>query len=408
MNQLEKCPHPFLKERETRLLREKLQKEMKKYGLGYLLLAKESNVFYATGYDPLVGTALAVVPAEGPVHLVISTLESADAYAATNEVEVHEFLSWVFIDDGSEQSRRDKGDVMDPDAPFKLAADIIRKAPIDGAVGIEMGSVSLHMYELLKAELPKAHLVDGSSAVRDARIIKTPWEVKMLRLAAQQLDTAWKHVAADIKPGMPAWKLDALFVHYASMLNLEHGTMSRMQRFIPAVGPYYGLSGVPRGYVLKKGDVVKFDVGFAYFGYHSDIARTLAVGGDCEDKVQELFDVLYRANRIGVQMLKPGVFMRDIYQTVREEVEKSSILPRYPRGHVGHSIGCGDGPEEYPTISPTSTYTLQENMVVCLETPYSGTGNAPVHGGFNLEDTHWITEKGHESFTEMPDSLFWY
>ena len=39
--------------------------------------------------------------------------------------------------------------------------------------------------------------------------------------------------------------------------------------------------------------------------------------------------------------------------------------------------------------------------------PYSGTGNAPVVGGFNLEDTHAITADGHESFTENPDNIFW-
>lgn len=67
----------------------------------------------------------------------------------------------------------------------------------------------------------------------------------------------------------------------------------------------------------------------------------------------------------------------------------------------------GVGPEEYPTIAPGTDYILEPNMVVCLETPYSGTGNAPVQGGFNLEDTHVITADGHESFTEMPDNIFW-
>ena len=92
---------------------------------------------------------------------------------------------------------------------------------------------------------------------------------------------------------------------------------------------------------------------------------------------------------------------------IREEVEKSRLVPKYPRGHMGHSIGCGVGPEEYPTIAPGTDYVLEPNMVVCLETPYSGTGGAPVHGGFNLEDTHLITANGHDSFTTMPDNIFW-
>ena len=30
-----------------------------------------------------------------------------------------------------------------------------------------------------------------------------------------------------------------------------------------------------------------------------------------------------------------------------------------------------------------------------------------VKGGFNLEDTHVITADGHDSFTVMPDNIFW-
>ena len=34
-------------------------------------------------------------------------------------------------------------------------------------------------------------------------------------------------------------------------------------------------------------------------------------------------------------------------------------------------------------------------------------GQAPVTGGFNLEDTHVITADGHDSFTTMSDNIFW-
>lgn len=406
-NKLEKCLHPLLAKRESTVLREKLQTQMKKRGLGYLLLTEPANVFYATGYMPLVGSAYAVVPAEGPVHLLISTLESADAYASTVDVDVREFMSWVFIDNGTPESRRDKGDVMDPDAPVKMALDIIQNIPMDGKVGIEAGHVSHHLYSALMAALPDGMVTDGSIAVRDARIVKTPWEIDMLRLAAQQLDLAWKHMAVDIKPGMPAWKLDAMFIYYSGMLNLEHGAMSRNSCFIPAAGPYFGLCGMPRGYILKEGDVIKFDVGFKYLGYNSDIARTFAVGGTASDAVIEVYETLYHANRLGTRMLGPGVPMAEIYNAVRADVEKSRLLPQYPRGHVGHSIGCGEGAEEYPTLAPKTTHILEPGMVVCLETPYSATGGAPVQGGFNLEDTHVITENGVESFTEMPDNIFW-
>ena len=88
------------------------------------------------------------------------------------------------------------------------------------------------------------------------------------------------------------------------------------------------------------------------------------------DEVLEIYDTLYKANRMGVEMLKPGTPMKDIYNAIREQVEQSRLIPKYPRGHMGHSIGSGVGPEEYPTIAPGTDYVLEENMVLCLETPY--------------------------------------
>ena len=407
VNKLEKCLHPMLAKRDQNWFCRRIQAEMKRQGLGYLILQTPCNVFYSTGYMPLVGSSAAVVPAEGDVHLIISTLESADAYASTQNVDVREFMSWEFIDNGTEASRRDKGDVMDPDAIVHMCLDLIQNTPMDGRVGIEMGSVGHQFFTKLTGTLPEGMVVDGSTITRNCRVVKCQWEIDMLRLAAQEADKAWSAMIPNIKPGMPAWKLDAMFAYEAGKLNLEHGTASRGHSFIPAAGPYFGLCGMPRGYILQAGDVIKFDVGFQYLGYWSDIARTFAVGGTAPDEVLEIYDTLYHANRLGVSMLKPGVPMRDIYSAIREDVEKSRLIPQYPRGHMGHSIGSGWGPEEFPTISPSADYVLEPNMVVCLETPYSATGGAPAKGGFNLEDTHLITADGHESFTTVPDNIFW-
>lgn len=146
VNKLEKCLHPMLAKRDQKWFCHKIQAEMQKQGLGYLILQAPYNVFYATGYTSLVGSSAAVIPAEGDVHLLISTLESADAYASTQDVDVREFMSWVFIDNGTEESRRDKGDVMDPDAIIHICLDLIKNTPMDGKVGIEMGSVTHHFY----------------------------------------------------------------------------------------------------------------------------------------------------------------------------------------------------------------------------------------------------------------------
>ncbi len=408
MYTFDKCLPPLLAHRDHKTMIGRIQSAMKNAGLEYMILTHVQDTFYATGYMPLMPSAVSVVPAEGNAVLIVSTLESEAAASLTPEdVEVREVRSWVFIDDGTPASRTEKGTIIDPNGAAGVILDILLRKPLQGKIGINLGIVSKHLWDKLTEKIPSNRFEDCAQLLLDVRILKTPWEIDMLRLAAQQAEKVYKLVADDIKPGMPAWKVDALYVYHSAKLNLQHGALSRRHVFLTSQGTYYGLSGMPRGYILQKGDVVKLDSGFRYMEHTSDIARTIAVGGEASDEVQEVYNILYKAYRVGVDMLAPGVKFKDLYWAVRNEVEKSSFIPCYPRGNMGHSIGCGHHAEEYPTISQDREICFQPGMVVCVETPYSAIGGAPVHGGFNIEDTFAITEDGYEAFTTAPDNIFW-
>ena len=83
------------------------------------------------------------------------------------------------------------------------------------------------------------------------------------------------------------------------------------------------------------------------------------------------------------------------------------LLTHYPRGNVGHSIGVGCAVSEAPLFTKDNDMILEENMVVTLETPYSGTGDALVCGGYNIEDCYLIQKDGAVQFTFAPDCLKW-
>ena len=404
----EKCLPPLLAQRDHKTMIGRIQAAMKQEGFEYIILTHVQDTFYATGYMPLMPSAVSLVPAEGNAVLIVSTLESEAAACLTpEEVEVREVRSWVFVDDGTEASRSEKGTIIDPDGAAGVLLDILTRKPLQGKIGLNRGIVGKRLWDRLTERLPACVFADCAQMLLDVRILKTPWEIDMLRLAAQEAEQVYRMIADEIKPGMPAWKIDAMYVYFSAQRNLSHGAMSRRHVFLTSQGVYYGLSGMPRGYILRKGDVVKLDSGFRYMEHTSDIARTIAVGGEASDQVQEVYHTLYKGYRAGLELLKPGVRFRDLYWAIRREVEKSPLIPSYPRGNMGHSIGCGHHAEEYPTISRDREIRFQPGMVVCVETPYSAVGQAPVHGGFNIEDTFLVTENGYEAFTTAPDNIFW-
>ena len=79
MYTFDKCLPPLLAQRDHKTMIGRIQSAMKNAGLEYMILTHVQDTFYATGYMPLMPSAVSVVPAEGNAVLIVSTLESEAA-----------------------------------------------------------------------------------------------------------------------------------------------------------------------------------------------------------------------------------------------------------------------------------------------------------------------------------------
>lgn len=403
-----KCIHRLLKGREQELIQQKIQRAMAKEGADYLLLVRCDNIFYATGfrsnfayqYGNMVGDTIAVVPRQGRITLIVNNLEEDNAQTTTEGIAVKAYLSGAFIDDGSVLSRSDK--TTDIYAALKLAMGMIFRSEKHPVIATEMMFLSHGLWTELQQY--DAELINAESIIMSARRIKTAWEIETLASAVRLTEKAWNLVAADLKEGMNAIEINRRFKKYTWENDPDCAVSD--DQFIPAVGKFIGLGTIPRDYKLQNGDVIKFDAGFRYCGYTSDIARTLGIGR-VSDKAERIYDILYRANRTGASMLKPGVKFSEVYQAVRNQVEQSELIPYYPRGNVGHAIGVSTQICETPMFTKNNDEILEPGMVLTLETPYSGWKDAPVNAGYNIEDCYVITETGCIQFTTAPSTIYW-
>ena len=135
-------------------------------------------------------------------------------------------------------------------------------------------------------------------------------------------------------------------------------------------------------------------------GYGADIGRTYVVGKTLAPVRAAIYETLWAAYDIGLEMLGPGVMPGDMFSRMMERIRKD--IPPYNRSHFGHSSGCVQG-EEYPFIATSNPKPFAPGMVFCMETPYYSVNNS----SFNIEDTFLITENGYERFTTASRSLFW-
>jgi len=407
--------HPLAAKRPHKDIMGRLQGIMKKEGFDALILLTPENILYSTGYYskfayapgiPAGAQTAAVIPATGKAHLIVSLYEKDDAPRQTIDVEYESVAGFVFVDDGTAESHQERDAVLDPTLTIKSAVKIAQDLAPKGKIGLETGLLLAGFKDYIYSQIDGKRIADCSSVMYESRLIKFPWEVDMLRLAAQHAERFMARTARELQPGMNAMVFDKL-IQIAAWEEDRENSMSA-PAYQTGIGPYWGIGLAPRNYVIQEGDVARIDGGGQHLGYISDISRTWVVGGSKPSQAHvDTYDALYAGFAKGLEMLGPGVKMKDLYAAIRAEVEKSSVIPKYPRGHMGHCISVAPTAEDVPKISQNEEAVFQPGMCISMECSYMAAEGAPAPGPYNIEDSFLITEDGYERFTMAPDSIFW-
>ena len=160
-----------------------------------------------------------------------------------------------------------------------------------------------------------------------------------MRESCHLLEKVHDELAKAIRPGISTWEINHLgeemirsfgctpnFLHYngypASICvsvndEVVHGIPSKKR-------------------ILREGDIVSLDAGLIYKGYHSDAARTHAVG-EISPEAQKLIDVTRQSFFEGIKLEVPGNHLFDISEAIQKYVESNGYS--VVRDLVGHGIG---------------------------------------------------------------------
>ena len=76
----------------------------------------------------------------------------------------------------------------------------------------------------------------------------------------------------------------------------------------------------PDDTVLKRGDVVLFDIGGRRCNYCSDMTRTF-FWGEPDEETTRIYDIVRRANEAAEALIAPGVRMCDLDRAARDVIE---------------------------------------------------------------------------------------
>lgn len=169
--------------------------------------------------------------------------------------------------------------------------------------------------------------------------IKSAREIELMREAGRILAKVHEELGAAIKPGISTLDIDRL----GERLIRSYGC-------VPSFKNYNGypasicvsvndevVHGIPnKNHIIREGDIVSLDAGVIWHGYHSDAARTHAVG-KVSPEAEKLIEVTRESFFQGIKYAKAGNHLGEISSAIQAYAE--SFGYGVVRDLVGHGIG---------------------------------------------------------------------
>jgi Xaa-Pro aminopeptidase len=262
-------------------------------------------------------------------------------------------------------------------------------------LGVEARHVTLALHDSLReAAGERIELVPAGPFVEELRAVKDDAEVTALRTACRITDEAFESVFPQLRPGVTEREI-AWQIHMAMR---ELGASGPAFDSIVGFGPHSAIPHhQPTDRPLADGDLVKFDFGACFGGYHADMTRTGVLGHAADwqrDLHAEVLDVQARSRASCVVGAVP------------QQLDTAAAAAIEAAGHsVAHGLGHGVGLEihEEPFLTPESAAPpLVAANVVTIEPGIY----LPGRGGVRIEDTMLVAEAGAEPLTTSPRDLF--
>jgi Xaa-Pro dipeptidase len=286
------------------------------------------------------------------------------------------------------------------ESPYALVAAGLRDRGVaSGTLGIEETTKHVWSDSIAKAA-PQLKLTSATPVVAGCRMIKTPHEIELMRLASKATLAVYAAVYKALTPGMTQNTVSAMIAEAYRKVGFP-GEASVQ------AGEYTALPhGSIQPQTIKEGTIIMIDDGCTVEGYQSDITRTFVLGR-ASDKMKRVFDIVHQAQSAALTAARPGVALDSIDAAARKVITDAGYGPgfKYFSHRVGHGIGM-DG-HEWPYLVKNNMFGWEPTISAQPHMTFSDEPGVYIRGefGVRLEDDMHITENGAELFTPQSPSL---
>jgi len=273
-------------------------------------------------------------------------------------------------------------------------------------IGIEGDHMTLAAKAACEAMLGCADLVDIAPATMQARMLKSPEEITLIRDGARVADVGGAAIHAAIGEGAceidvamagrdameaeiarahPDAEYRDTWVWFQSGLNTDgaHNPVTKRQ--------------------LQRGDILSLNTFPMISGYYTALERTLFLG-EPDDASLKLWQANVAAHDLGLSLIKPGATCSGITAEINRFFADQGLLQHRSFGY-GHSFGILShyyGREAGLELREDIDTVLEPGMVVSMEPMIWIPEGMPGAGGYREHDILVVGDAGAENITGFP------
>lgn len=237
-----------------------------------------------------------------------------------------------------------------------------------------------------------ATLVEIDAIVFDLRRRKDADELRMLAKANQANEAMYELGRKILTPGVS--ELDI----YSQLHAIAVQVLGEPPTYFGQDFRSGARGGAPRNRRIEVGELMILDLGVGFRGYHSDNARTYAVGGSPTIEQERAQKATASAFEIVQSQARPGVSCRKLFDDVQRHLDQ--FKPWVFNHHLGHGVGLA--PQEGPHLNPRWEDTLAEGDFIAVE---PGLYHEELRVGVRLEQNFLVTADSVRLMTDWPLEL---
>jgi len=250
-------------------------------------------------------------------------------------------------------------------------------------LALQSAHVTLTWRQKLAKKLGARRLVAVEDGLREQRAVKDVAEIASIKKALKIQQEAFRQTVAQIRPGQTEMQIAAYLEYQMRLLGADGASFPTIVAADANASLPHAIPGKRK---VKKGGMILIDWGAQWGGYCSDLTRVVAIG-TMPKKIQEIYEIVYEAQQSAIEVIKPGVALKDVDAAARRVIVKAGFGK-----YFGHSLGHGLGLDihELPTLSGRSSGCLEPGHVVTVEPGIY----LPGIGGVRIEDDVLVTPHG--------------